>query len=54
MQGLMVVGLIFEEVPNINIKSVEVTGVQNIGQGTRSRYLPSQYIEKKHYIRFGG
>ena len=33
MQGLVVVGLIFEEIPNINIKCVKVTGVQNIGQG---------------------
>ena len=42
MQGLVVVGLIFEEIPNINIKCVKVTGVHNIGQGhqvkvTRSR-----------------
>ena len=34
MQGLVVVGLIFEEILNINIKCVKVTGVQNIGQGT--------------------
>ena len=38
MQGLVVVGLIFEEIPNINIKCVKVTGVHNIvkvpGQGT--------------------
>ena len=59
MEGLVVVGLIFEEIPNINIKCVKVTGVHNIGQGhqvkvTRSRYLSSQYIEKKCYIRFGG
>ena len=33
MQGLVVVGLIFEEIPNINIKCVKVTGVHNIGQG---------------------
>ena len=33
MQGLVVVGLIFEEIPNINIKCVKVTGVYNIGQG---------------------
>ena len=51
MQGLVVVGLIFEKIPNINVKCVKVTGVQNIGKVTRSRYLPSQYIEKKHYIR---
>ena len=52
MQGLVVVGLIFEEIPNINIKCVKVTGVHNIV--TRSRYLPSQYIEKKCNTRFGG
>ena len=34
MQGLVVVGLIFEEIPNINIKWVKVTGVHNTGQGT--------------------
>ena len=33
MQGLVVVGLIFEEILNINIKCVTVTGVHNIGQG---------------------
>ena len=33
MQGLVVVGLIFEEIPNINIKCVKVTGVHNNGQG---------------------
>ena len=33
MQGLVVVGLIFEEIQNINIKCVKVTGVHNIGHG---------------------
>ena len=33
MQGFVVVGLIFKEIPNINIKCVKVTGVQNIGHG---------------------
>ena len=34
MQGLVVVvGLIFEEIPNINIKCVKVNGVHIIGQG---------------------
>ena len=33
MQGLLVVGLIFEEISNINVKCVKGTGVQNIGQG---------------------
>ena len=49
MQGLVVVGLIFEEIPNINIKSVKVTGVQNIGQGHPVK-VPVEYL----YIRFGG
>ena len=44
MQGLMVVGLIVEEILNVDVKCVKGTGVQNIGQGHRSRYLPSQYI----------
>ena len=54
MQGLVVVGLIFEEIPNINVKGVKVNGAQNIGQVTKSRYLRSMYFEEKHYARFGG
>ena len=46
MQGLVVVVLIFEEIPNINIKCVKVTGVQKQVKATSSRYLPSQYSEK--------
>ena len=37
MQGLVVVGLIFEEIPNINVKCVKVTGVQNIGQSHQAK-----------------
>ena len=44
MQGFVVVGLIIEEIWNVNVKCVKIT---------RSRYLQSQYIEK-HYARFGG
>ena len=33
MQGLVVVGLIFDEISNIDVKCVKVTGVQNIGHG---------------------
>ena len=33
MQGLMVVGLIVEEIMNVDIKCVKGTGAQNIGQG---------------------
>ena len=39
MQGLVVVGLIFEEISNINIKCVKVTGVQNIGKGHQVKVL---------------
>ena len=46
MQGLVVVGLIFEEVPNINIKSVKVTGVQNIGQGHQVK-VPAKSVHRE-------
>ena len=39
MQGLVVVGPIFEQIPNINIKCVKVTGVHNIGQGHQVKIL---------------
>ena len=32
MQGLVVVGLIFEEIPNVDVKCVKVSEAQNIGQ----------------------
>ena len=35
LQGLMVVGLIVEEISNVNAKCVKVTGAKNIGQGHR-------------------
>ena len=35
MQGLVVVGLIVEKIWKVSVKSVKVTGVQNIGQGHR-------------------
>ena len=35
LQGLMVVGLIVEEISNIDAKYVKVTEAQNIGQGHR-------------------
>ena len=34
MQGLMVVGLIVEEILNVDVKRVKGTGVQKIGQDT--------------------
>ena len=33
MQGLVVVGLIVEEIWNVNVKCVKVTGAENIAQG---------------------
>ena len=33
LQGLMVVGLIVEEISKVDAKCVKVTGAQNIGQG---------------------
>ena len=35
MQGLVVVGLIVEEILNDEVKCVKGTGAQNIGQGHR-------------------
>ena len=43
MQGLMVVGLIVEEISNIDAKCVKVTGVQNIGQGHRVK-VPAESV----------
>ena len=33
MQGLVVVGLIVEEISNVDVKCVKVTAAQNVGQG---------------------
>ena len=33
MQGLVVVGLIVEEILTVNVKCVKGTGARNIGQG---------------------
>ena len=44
MQGLVVVGLIVEEILNVDVKYVKCNGAQNIGQGHRVKILPSQYI----------
>ena len=43
MQGLMVVGLIVEEILNIDIKCVKGTGAQNIGQGHRVK-IPAESV----------
>ena len=43
MQGLMVVGLIVEEILNVNVKCVKGTGAQNIGQGHRVK-IPAKSV----------
>ena len=49
MQGLVVVGLIFEEIPNINVKCVKVTGVQNIGQGHQVK-VPAESVNREEAL----
>ena len=49
MQGLVVVGLIFEEIPNINVKCVEVTGVQSIGQGHQVK-VPAESVLREEAL----
>ena len=46
MQGLVVVGLILEEISNINLKCVKGTGVQNIGQGHRVK-VPAKSVHRE-------
>ena len=43
LQGLMVVGLIVEEILNVNVKCVKGNGAQNIGQGHRVR-IPAESV----------
>ena len=43
MQDLVVVGLIVEEILNVNVKCVKGTGVQNIGQGHRVK-IPAESV----------
>ena len=49
MQELVVVGLIFEEILNINIKCVKVTGVQNIGQGHQVK-VPAESVHREEVL----
>ena len=39
MQGLVVVGLIVEDILNVDVKCVKGTGAKNIGQGHRVKIL---------------
>ena len=43
LQGLMVVGLIVEEISNVDAKCVKVTRAQNIGQGHRVK-VPAESV----------
>ena len=54
MQGLVARGLTLEEIWNVDINYVKVTATEIQVKVTRSRYLLSQYIEKKHFARFDG
>ena len=46
---LVVVGLIFEEISNINVKCVKVTGVQNIGQGLWVK-VPAKSVQREEAL----
>ena len=54
MQCLVVRGLTLEEIWNVDISFDKVTAAKIEVKATRSRYLPSQYIKKKHFARFDG
>ena len=49
MQGLVVVGLTFEEIPNSNVKCVKVIGVQNIGQGHQVK-VPAESVHREEAL----
>ena len=42
----MVVGLIVEEISNVDAKYVKVTGAQNIGQGHRVKVPANVHLEE--------
>ena len=45
MQGLIVVGLIVQEISKIDAKYIKVSGAQNIGQGHRVKvYAKSVHL----------
>ena len=47
----MVVGLIFEEIPNINVKCVKVSGVQNIGKVPAESVHPEEALYKVWWLK---
>ena len=44
MQGLVVVGLIVEEISNLHVKCVTVTRTQNTGQGHQVK-VPAESVQ---------
>ena len=49
MQGFVVVCLIFEEISNVDVLCVKVTGVQNIGQGHRVK-VPAESVHREEAL----
>ena len=49
MQGLIVVGLIVEEILNVDIKCVKGTEAQNIGQGHRVK-VPAKSVHLREAL----
>ena len=49
MRGLMVVGLIVEEILNVDVKCVKGTEVQNIGQGHRVK-IPARSVHLREAL----
>ena len=47
MQGLVVVDL--DEIPNINVEYVKVTGVQNTGQGHQDK-VPAESVHREEAL----
>ena len=46
---MMVVGIVVEEISNINKNVSKSLQLEIQAKVIRSRYLPSHYIKKKHY-----
>ena len=52
MQGLMVVGLIVDEILNVDVKCVKGTGAQNIGQDVKCvKGTGTQNIGQGHWVK---
>ena len=54
MQGLMVVGLIVEEILNVDVKCIKGTGAQNIGEGHQVKIPAKSVYIGEALSRFGG